>query len=86
MTKEETQSVDYSDRVSEIKDLVQDVSTAIDKYPKLRELNFGLFYQNGRLGFMDLDAFAKSTKAKINVDGEEKTLTELQNDIDRDKE
>ena len=70
----------------DIKDIVAGVSDIIDKHPAMKEMNFGLFYQHGRLGFVDLDAFAESTKAKINVDGEEKTLTEIKNDIDKDKE
>lgn len=81
-----TQFTDYSDRISDIKDIVAGVSDIIDKHPAMKEMNFGLFYQHGRLGFVDLDAFAESTKAKIDVDGEEKTLTEIKNDIDKDKE
>ena len=46
-------------------------------------MNFGLFYQHGRLGFVDLDAFANSTKMKINEDGKEQTLTEYKNNIDK---
>jgi len=49
-------------------------------------MNFALFYQHGRLGYMDLNAFAESTKVRLEQDGEEKTLTEIQKDIDKDKE
>ena len=34
---------------------------------------------------MDLDAFAESTKARINEGDEEKTLTEIAKDIDKNK-
>ena len=52
----------------------------------LKDMNFGLFYQNGRLSLMDLDAFAESTKVRLEKDGEEKSLTELTKDIDKSKE
>lgn len=64
--------------VAKVSDIIQDSS--------LKDMNFGLFYQHGRLGFVDLDAFAESTKVRLEQDGEEKTLTELTNDIDKDKE
>jgi hypothetical protein len=86
MKNKDTQSVDYESHMSDIKDIVAGVSELIDKHPALKDMNFGLFYQHGRLGFVDLDAFAKSTKARLNVDGEEKSLTELQKDIDKNNE
>lgn len=70
-------------RVEEIKELVGKVSTAIEETKELREANFGLFYQNGRLGFMDLDAFAKTTKVKLEADGPEQTLEECKEKIDK---
>lgn len=76
---------DYSDQVSIIKDIIGELSTIIDAHEELQKMNFGLFYQHGRLAFVDLDHFAKTVKAKLNVDGEEKTLTELQEDIDKDR-
>lgn len=81
--KRKAQSVD--DHVSEIKDLVSEVSKVIDNHPEFQDKNFGLFYQHGRLGYIDLDRFAESTKAKVNVDGEEKTLAEIKKDIDRNE-
>lgn len=60
-----------------IRNFVADVDTIIAKYPELIEMNFGLFYQNKRLGFIDLDAFAKTVTAKTEIDGEEKTLEEI---------
>ena len=73
----------YEEHMETIKDLVANVSSLIDAKPDLKEMNFGLFYQHGRLGFVDLDAFANSTKMKINEDGKEQTLTEYKNDIDK---
>lgn len=74
------------DHMSDIRDIVAKMGVLIDEHPKVKDMNFGLFYQHGRLGFIDLDAFAESTKAKLNIDGEEKSLTELQKDIDKNKE
>lgn len=74
------------DHMSDIRDIVAKMGALIDEHPKVKDMNFGLFYQHGRLGFIDLDAFAESTKAKLNIDGEEKSLTELQKDIDKNKE
>lgn len=73
----------YEKHMETIKDLVANVSSLIDAKPDLKEMNFGLFYQHGRLGFVDLDAFANSTKMKINEDGKEQTLTEYKNNIDK---
>lgn len=78
-----TQSVDYSELVSDIQNVVSKLSSIIDEHPSLKDKNFGLFYQHGRIGFMDLDAFAESTKARINEGDEEKTLTEIAKDIDK---
>ena len=83
--KNETQSVDYSELVSDIQDIVSKLGNIIDEHPNLKDKNFGLFYQHGRIGFMDLDAFAESTKARINEDDEEKTLTEIAKEIDKNE-
>ncbi len=71
--------------ISDIKDIVAQMSSIIDANPTLRNMNFGLFYQHGRVGFVDLDAFASSTKARIKEDGEEKTIAEIAEDIDKNK-
>lgn len=84
--EKDIQSTENTDHVSDIKDIVAGLSDLISKHPVLEKMNFGLFYQNGRIGFMDLDAFAQSTKARLSEDGEEKNLTDLQKDIDRSKE
>ena len=74
----------YKKHMETIKDLVANVSSLIDAKPDLKDMNFGLFYQHGRLGFVDLDAFANSTKMKINEDGKEQTLTEYKKNIDKE--
>ena len=81
-----TQSINNDTHMDQVKQLVGDVGELINKYSELKDMNFGLFYQHGRLGFVDLDAFAESTKARLEADGEEKTLTELKKDIDKTKE
>lgn len=77
---------DYSEQASGIRELVSELSSIIDKHEDLKQLNFGLFYQHGRLAYVDLDHFANTVKAKLEVDGEEKSLTELKQEIDKDKE
>lgn len=69
-----------------IRNLIATLSEAIEKDETLKEMNFGLFYQHGRLGFVDLDAFAKSTKVKLNEDSEEKSLEELKEELDKNEE
>lgn len=66
-----------------VRNFVSDVNEALSKYPELVNMNFALFYQQGRLGFMDLDAFAKSVTAKTEIEGEEKTLEEI---VDKNEE
>lgn len=83
LKEKEYQSADH---ISDIKDIVAELSNFIDKHPTLKQKNFGLFYQNGRIGYLDLDVFAEKTKAKLDPDSEEKSLTELQKDIDKNEE
>lgn len=73
----------YEEHIEAIKKLVANISSLIEEQAELKDMNFGLFYQHGRLGFVDLDAFADSTKMKVNEDGEEQTLTEYKNNIDK---
>ncbi len=80
--KEELLEVEH---MEDVKSLIADISGYITKYPSLQEKNFGLFYQHGRLGFIDLDAFAKSTKVTTEENGEEKSLAELKNELDKEK-
>lgn len=84
--EKDIQSTENTDHISDIKDIVAGLSSLIDEHPVLKNMNFGLFYQNGRIGFMDLDAFANSTKARLDADGEEKSLTDLKKDIDKNEE
>lgn len=69
-----------------IRNLITTLSEEIEKDETLKQMNFGLFYQHGRLGFVDLDAFAKSTKVKLNEDSEEKSLEELKEELDKNEE
>jgi len=82
MEKEAQYTADHMDAVRQ---LVADVSSLIDGSETLRNMNFGLFHQHGRVGFVDLDAFAESTKLRLTPDGEEQTLTEMKNSIDKDE-
>ena len=48
----------------EITALITEVSVAIAEKPLLKDLSFGLFYQDGSVGFINLDAFAQSLKSR----------------------
>lgn len=52
----------YDDVANEVHEMVTAVSDIIKKYPILASKNFGLYYQHGRLGYMDLDIFAEKLK------------------------
>lgn len=67
------------------KDLVTILSNYIAEHPEYKDLNFALFHQNGRLSFMDLDAFSKNIKLKTENDGAEKTLAELKEEIENEE-
>lgn len=86
LKKEEAQSIKYEDHMNSIKELVSKVSDIIDADKELNSMNFGLFYQHGRLGFVDLDAFAQSTKVRLEENGEEKNLAEIQKEVDKSQE
>ena len=73
------------EKAEAIRAMFSKVDEIIQNSP-LKDMNFGLFYQDGRLSLMDLDAFAESTKVRLEKDGEEKSLTELTKDIDKSKE
>ncbi len=66
-----------------VRNFVTDVDNVLAKYPELVKMNWALFYQEGRLGFVDLDAFAKSVTARVEIDGEEQTLEEI---VDKNEE
>ena len=65
----------FDDVKLDIQSLVAAVSQIIDNHPLLREKNFGLYYQHGRLGYMDLDIMADRLK-----------LAEEQKNVDKEKE
>ena len=56
------------------------VSQIIQNHPNLVEKNFSIHYQHGRIGYMDLDAFAKS------VDLEKLVKAKEENSIDKNEE
>ena len=73
----------YSDVVVDIQSLVTAVSQAIDSHEKMKEKNFCLYYQHGRLGYLDLDEFAKS----VDVKGmQEKMQAETEKELDKNEE
>ena len=45
----------FDDVKEDIQKLVSAVSDVIKEHPLLAAKNFGLFYQHGRLGYLDLD-------------------------------
>lgn len=83
---EEKEEFPQVEHMEDVKSLITDISSYIDKYPSLKEKNFGLFYQHGRLGYIDLDAFAETTKVTTEEGGEEKSLAELKNELDKSEE
>ena len=74
----------YDIHMENIKELVSIVGDFIEAHPNIQSMNFGLYHQHGRLGFVDLDAFAKATKVTTE-DGTEQTLTELKQSIDKEE-
>lgn len=73
----------YSDVVVDIQSLVTAVSQVIDSHEKMKEKNFCLYYQHGRLGYLDLDEFAKS----VDVKGmQEKMQAETEKELDKNEE
>ena len=73
----------YSDIVEDIQSLVAAVSQTISNHEKIKDKNFCLYYQHGRLGYLDLDEFAKS----IDVKGmQEKINTESKKELDKNEE
>ena len=70
----------YEEAAKDIQELVAAVSQVIQKHPNLVEKNFSIHYQHGRIGYMDLDAFAKS------VDLEKLVKAKEENSIDKNNE
>ncbi len=64
MNKEEMQE--------EIVRVVQELAVSIEKTEELQKINFGLFYQDGKISFLNLDAFKeKVNKKEENVNEKE---------------
>lgn len=73
----------YSDIVEDIQSMVAAVSQIISNHEKMKDKNFCLYYQHGRLGYLDLDEFAKN----IDVKGmQEKINTESKKELDKNEE
>lgn len=73
----------YSDVVEDIQGMVTAVSQIISNHEKIKDKNFCLYYQHGRLGYLDLDEFAKN----IDVKGmQEKINTESKKELDKNEE
>lgn len=67
----------YETVATDIQEMVSKISNIIQDYPNLVNKNFSIHYQHGRIGYMDLDAFAKS------VDLEKLVKAKEENSIDR---
>lgn len=74
----------YLELRNEIQALVSSVSQTISTHDKLKDKNFGLFYQHGRLGYVDLDMFAKT----VDTEGllKAKSITEENDIVDKEEE
>lgn len=73
----------YSDVVEDIQGMVTAVSQIISNHEKIKDKNFCLYYQHGRLGYLDLDEFAKN----VDVKGiQEKINTESKKELDKNEE
>ena len=70
----------YEAVAKDIQEMVTAVSQIIQNHPNLVEKNFSLHYQHGRIGYMDLDAFAKS------VDIEKIAKAKEQKNVDKNEE
>lgn len=70
----------YEAVAKDIQEMVTAVSQIIQEHPNLVEKNFSIHYQHGRIGYMDLDAFAKS------VDLEKLVKAKEENSVDRNEE
>ena len=70
----------YEAVAKDIQEMVTAVSQIIQNHPNLVEKNFSIHYQHGRIGYMDLDAFAKS------VDLEKLVKAKEENSIDKNEQ
>ena len=70
----------YEAVAKDIQEMVTAVSQIIQNHPNLVEKNFSIHYQHGRIGYMDLDAFARS------IDIEKIFKAKEENSIDKNEE
>lgn len=66
----------YQNHVNEIQVLSKEFGDIVNQ-SSLKDYNFCVYYQHGRIGFLDLDAFAKAVDLKkedIKVEEKEKKL------------
>lgn len=70
----------YESVAKDIQEMVTAVSQIIQNHPNLVEKNFSIHYQHGRIGYMDLDAFAKT------MDLEKLVKAKEENSIDKNEE
>lgn len=68
----------FDDIKEDIQKLVSAVSDVIKEHPLLATKNFGLFYQHGRLGYLDLDIMENRLKEEL----AKKNETEDEENID----
>jgi hypothetical protein len=76
----------YEDIMNDVQSMIMAVSQIIDNHPNLKERNFGLYYQHGRLGYVDLDAFAESVDLDAIKKAREEKITEDENTLDKIEE
>ena len=72
----------FDDIKEDIQKLVSAVSDVIKEHPLLAAQNFGLFYQHGRLGYLDLDIMESRLKevlAKKNETEDEENIDTNEN-------
>ena len=70
----------YEAVAKDIQELVAAVSQVIQEHPNMVNKNFSIHYQHGRIGYMDLDAFAKT------VDIEKLVKAKEENSVDKNEQ
>lgn len=70
----------YEAVAKDIQELVAAVSQVIQEHPNMVNKNFSIHYQHGRIGYMDLDAFAKT------VDLEKLVKAKEENSVDKNEQ
>ena len=67
----------YEAVAKDIQEMVTAVSQIIQNHPNLVEKNFSIHYQHGRIGYMDLDAFAKTVDLEKLVKAKEEACNRV---------